>query len=106
MATDQSFVTFLLDQADAALDFRARKMFGEYGFYVRDTFVALACDNRFFVKQTEAGRAYLGEVVEAPPYPGAKPHFLIEEGLEDGAWLSGLLAATQAALPAPKPKKS
>jgi len=44
-------------------------------------------------------------LVEAPPYPGAKPIFLIEDQLEDGAWLSELVRITARELPEPKPKK-
>ncbi len=55
-----------------------------------------------------AGRALLaavGDVVEAPPYPGARPHFLVSADLwENHAWLESLIRATDQALPAPKPK--
>jgi hypothetical protein len=40
-----------------------------------------------------------------PPYPGAKPIFLIEEQIEDAEWLSELVRITTRELPAPKPKK-
>jgi TfoX/Sxy family transcriptional regulator of competence genes len=65
----------------------------------------MVCDDRFFVKPTEAGRAFIGNVVEAAPYPGAKPSFLIEEGLEDRDWLSELARITVRELPVPKRKK-
>jgi len=45
-------------------------------------------------------------VVEASPYPGAKPYFLIGEQLDDQQWLSNLIQLTASELPAPKPKKS
>jgi hypothetical protein len=47
----------------------------------------------------------LKEVVEASPYPGAKPSLLIEEGLEDRDWLKELVSLTVKELPQPKPKK-
>ena len=62
-------------------------------------------NDRLFFKPTEGGRAYIGDVVEAPPYPGAKPIFLIEGQLEDGEWLSELVRITTRELPAPKPQK-
>jgi TfoX/Sxy family transcriptional regulator of competence genes len=80
-------------------------MFGEYVIYLNAKVVALVCDNQLFVKPTEAGRSYIGEVVEAPPYPGARLAFLIEGGLEDRDWLAGLIRITEQALPKPKPKK-
>jgi TfoX/Sxy family transcriptional regulator of competence genes len=65
----------------------------------------LICDNKLFIKPTEAGRAFIGEVVEAPAYPGAKNSFLIEDQLEDSDWLSELVRLTVEELPEPKPKK-
>lgn len=48
----------------------------------------------------------IGSVVEASPYPGAKPYFLIGEQLDDQHWLSNLIQLTASEPPAPKPKKS
>ncbi len=72
----------------------AKKMFGEYALYCDGTFVALVCDNRLFVKPTDLGRAYIGAVVEAPPYPEAKLYFLIEDQCEDRDWISELIKLT------------
>jgi TfoX/Sxy family transcriptional regulator of competence genes len=107
MASDQPFVDFILDQlADPAGPVTAKKMFGEYGLYWGDKLFALVCDNKLFVKPTVAGRAYLQPaLVEVLPYPGAKPSFLIEEGLEDREWLQKLVHLTVAELLPPKPKK-
>jgi hypothetical protein len=66
--------------------------------------VALVCDNQLFVKPTESGRKYIGEPVEAQPYAGAKPHFLIEDGFEDRDWVSGLIRTMVEELPVPRPK--
>ncbi|HWQ25917.1 MAG TPA: hypothetical protein VN367_03950, partial [Chlorobaculum sp.] len=52
-----------------------------------------------------AGRAFVEQVVEAPPYPGAKAHFLVGEELDDREWLSTLIRITGSELPEPKPKK-
>lgn len=105
MASNQHFVDFILDQLDAFGQVTAKKMFGEYGLYHGDKLFALVCDNKLYVKPTAAGRAYLADVVEAAPFPGAKPSFLIEEGLEDRDWLSRLVSVTVEELPHPKPKK-
>ena len=35
-----------------------------------------------------SGRKFIGNVVEATPYEGAKPSFLIEDKIEDSEWLS------------------
>ena len=105
MASDQEFVDFVVDQIENAGQVTYRKMFGEYGIYADGKIFALICDNKLFVKPTEGGRAFIREVVESPPYPGAKPSFLIEEKLEDRDWISELVRITVKELPEPKPKK-
>jgi TfoX/Sxy family transcriptional regulator of competence genes len=105
MATGPDFIDFVLDQVEPRGWLTARKMFGEYALYANERVVALACDDRLFVKPTAAGRAFIGEPAEAPPYPGARPHFLVEDGIEDRAWLSELLRVTAAEVPLPKPKR-
>lgn len=50
-------------------------MFGEYGVYADGKIFGLICDNKLFVKPTISGREFIGNVVEAPPYEGAKPGF-------------------------------
>ena len=105
MASDESFVKFISEQIESAGDIRYRKMFGEYAVYCNEKVVALICDNQLFVKQSEAGRSFVGNVVEAPPYKGAKPSFLIEDQFEDKEWLSELIRLTEKELPKPKRKK-
>ncbi|MEJ5994457.1 TfoX/Sxy family protein [Pedobacter sp. Du54] len=105
MASDQKFVDFIIEQIDIPEQISYKKMFGEYGLYFGDKIVALVCDNKLFVKPTVTGRAFIGDVVEASPYPGAKPSFLIEEQLEDRKWLKELITITAKELPNPKPKK-
>ncbi len=108
MATRQETVDRIVGQATGTLLVSARKLFGEYTLYADDRLVALICDDRLFVKPTEAGRAYMGNVAEEPPYKGAKPCFPItEERIEATGWLAELVSLTADALPAPvrKPGK-
>jgi len=105
MASDLDFVEFVVDQMGNAGAITHRKMFGEYALYCEGKVVALLCDNQLFVKPTEAGKSFIGNVIEAPPYPGAKLSFLIEEQLEDKDWISSLIKLTEKELPEPKPKK-
>lgn len=83
MASDKNFVEYIVGQIENADEISCKKMFGEYAMYSDRKVVALICDNQVFIKPTKSGRAYIGEVVEKPPYPGAKPYFLIETGYED-----------------------
>ena len=105
MANDQDFVDFVVDQIENGCEVSYRHMFGGTSLYLNGKVVALICDNQLFVKPTDAGREYIGMVVEAPPYPGAKPYFLIEDKIEDSDWLSELVRITAKELPEPKPKK-
>ncbi len=105
MPSNQNFVDFVLEQIDYPGEITARKIFGEYGVYADKKISALICDNKLFIKPTEAGRIFIKAPVEAPPYPGAKPSFLIEDKLDDRDWLSELVKVTINELPEPKPKK-
>ena len=105
MATDLEFAQFIADQIDSEMEIRYRKMFGEYALYCNDKVVGLICDNQFFVKITNAGRDFAGEISEGSPYPGAKPAFLIEDQIENREWVSKLIELTEQELPVPKPKK-
>jgi len=104
MASDKCFADFICEQLRNAGEISSRRMFGEYAIYCAGKVVALICDNQFFVKPTAAGKAFLGSPTESPPYRGAKPYYLIDEGLDDSHWLSSLIEATARELPAPKAK--
>lgn len=105
MASDQKFVDYIVEQIEYAGKITAKKMFGEYGIYADEKIFGLICDNKLFIKPTNAGREFIGDVTEAPPYPGAKPSFLIEDKIEDSKWLSELVRVSVNELPLPKPKK-
>lgn len=105
MASDQRFMDFIIDQVNSSGRVTYKKMFGEYGLYFDIKLFGLVCDNMLFIKPTSAGRAFIGNVVEAPPFPGAKNSFLIEDKLEDADWLNELIRLTVEELPEPKPKK-
>lgn len=95
MASDLEFVTYVAAQMEGAGPITYRKMFGEYAVYCRGKVVALVCDNQVFVKPTEKGRLFIGTPIEAPAYPGAKNSFLIEDRLDDRAWLGELIRLTE-----------
>ena len=105
MASDLNYVEYVIDQLDPDCAATYKKMFGEFGLYSGTKLFGLVCDNRLFVKPTKGGRAFIGEVVEASPYPGAKPSFVIEDRIDDAQWLSELVRITVRELPTTKPKK-
>ncbi|WP_395643330.1 TfoX/Sxy family protein [Rudaea sp.] len=105
MASSQRNVDYILEQIAAAGAVSARRMFGEWGLYCDGRLVALVCDDRLLVKPTEAGRAFIGEVELAQPYPQAKPWYLVaEEQWDERDWLARLIAITAAQLRLPLPK--
>lgn len=105
MASTQEFVDYIIEQINNAGNVTYKKMFGEYGIYSDNKIVALICANQLFIKPTEGGKAFIGEVKEDQPYPGAKMYFLIEDKIDDREWISQLIRITAIELPEPKPKK-
>ena len=67
--------------------------------------LGLICDNNFYVKVTEPGKALLKDVILRPPYDGATDYFYISD-VDDRDYLANLIKATIPALPKPKLKKN
>lgn len=104
MASHAQTVTYITDQSGLGARLTSRRMFGEYALYLNGKVVAFVCDDRLYLKPTEAGRAVLGTPALGAPYPGAKDHFLLDEALDNPPLLRRAFEATEAALPVPKPK--
>ena len=56
MSSDQNFVDFVIEQIQNAGKITAKKMFGEYGIYADEKIFGLICNNKLFIKPTQAGR--------------------------------------------------
>lgn len=104
MATDLSFVEFVLEQARLRERLTYRKMFGEFALYLDGKVVAFACDDSLFIKPVAAVESRTRGLPQRPPYPGAKLYPVADQLLDEPAKLRELLLATAAALPKPKPK--
>jgi TfoX/Sxy family transcriptional regulator of competence genes len=104
VASDIGFVEYVCEQIRGAGKVSHRRMFGEFAVYCDGKVVALVCDNQLFLKPTAAGKALLERVKEAPPYPGAKPYYLIDAQLDDAEAAAAIVRATADALPLPKVK--
>ena len=102
---DPDFIDYVCDQIDDDCEVTYRHMFGGTTLYSKGKVVALICDNQLFVKPTEAGRAYIVDVTEAPAYEGSKNFFLIGDQVDDADWLTELVRRTEHELPRPKPRK-
>ena len=103
MGSDREFVAYVCEQLQGAGGIASKRMFGEAAVYLDEKVVGMVCDNQFFVKPTEAGRAKLGAPTQAPPFPGASNWFLIAD-LDDPEFLAELIRVTADALPARKIK--
>lgn len=107
MGSKQSTADYIADQMSGAGTITSKKMFGEFAIYLDGKIFALVADDLLYVKPTESGRKLLGSPTEAPPYPGAKNHFLIPgDRWDDAEFLSELAQVTARELPAPKPPKA
>jgi hypothetical protein len=79
MATQKETVDFILTKLRDPKRFSARAMFGEFALYCDGKVVALICNDLLHVKILPASEE-LGPLCEqGPPYPGAKPHYIVEE---------------------------
>ena len=104
MSSNADFVQYIADQCSGAGEITVKKMFGDYGIYCDGKIFGLICDDRFYLKPTEAGRSRLRNVELCPPYEGAKDYFYIGD-VDDRDYVSMLVRETCRELPMPKPKK-
>ena len=104
MASNADFVQYIADQCSSAGEIITKKMFGDYGIYCNGKIFGLICDDRFYLKPTEAGRTLLRKEELRPPYDGAKDYFYIAD-VDDRDYLSSLIRETCKALPEPKKRK-
>ena len=104
MASSLEFTWYVAEQLSGAGEITWKKMFGEYGLYCDGKLFANVSDDQLFIKITEAGRSLFPGLREAPPYPGAKEYFLIEN-VDDRDFITTLTLATCQALPETKKKR-
>ena len=104
MACNPDFVQYIIDQCSGAGEVTVKKMMGDYCAYCDGVLFGLICDNRFYLKPTEAARALLRLEELRPPYEGAKYYFYIAD-VDDRDYLSELVRVTCRALPEPKKRK-
>jgi TfoX/Sxy family transcriptional regulator of competence genes len=105
VSTQKEAVEFILTTLGHDILFTARAMFGEYALYVDGKVVALICDNQLYVKITDASKELEMLCDKDSPYPGAKPHYLVEEDqLTKIVQLPEILLTTAHLIPKPKKK--
>ena len=103
MATQKETVEFLLAKLRQPKRFSARAMFGEYALHADGKVVALICDDLLYVKILPASQELEPLCEKGEPYPGARPHYLVEEGqLSTLQTLPKILCAMAGSLPEKK----
>lgn len=79
MATSKETIEHILNELHSPKVFTARAMFGEYALYASGTVVALVCDDQLYVKIVPESQMLESICEQGSPYPGAKPHYVVEE---------------------------
>lgn len=103
MATDLSFIEYILEQLQGIGDLRYRKMFGEYMVYVNDKPVMTVCDNTIFVKQHDCIAEPMQNAKTGHPYDGAKLHYILD--IDDTEFAKSILLQLEAVTPLPKKRQ-
>jgi DNA transformation protein and related proteins len=106
MATQKETEDFVIEKLGESRTFMVRAMFGEYALYCNEKVVALICDDTLYVKILPPSAELETECEQGPPYPGAKPHYIVtEDMLGDSGRIAEILMAISKTLPAKKQKK-
>lgn len=103
MASSAEFVSWALEQLRPFGTVRARAMFGEYTVYINEKPLLLICDNTVFLKKHPCLETLMEGAPQAPPYPGAKPCYIVN--LEEPALCGRALALVEPLTPLPKKRK-
>ena len=104
MASNKSYLDFILEQLSELEDVSYRAMMGEYIIYYRGKVVGGIYDDRFLVKPTKAAVAMMPNADMEFPYEGAKKMLLVDD-VDNKEFLRELLEAMYEELPTPKKKK-
>jgi TfoX/Sxy family transcriptional regulator of competence genes len=103
MASTPDFIEYVCEQIAGVGEIRYKKMFGEYMVYVNDKPVLLVCDNIVYVKQLDCVNREMENVATGTPYPGAKPHYILD--IDDAEFSRKIVRILEPVTPLPKPRK-
>ena len=103
MATDPGLIEYLCDQLEGLGSIRSQKMFGEYMIYCNDKPVLIICDDRPMVKMLPILESLLKDRPTAPPYEGAKDHYVLDP--DDRGTLREAVRLAEEVTPVPKKRK-
>ena len=106
MATQKETIEFILSKLRDQRRLTARAMFGEYALYADGKVVALVCNDLLYVKIVPASQALEDLCEKDAPFPGARPHYVVEESqVSTLEHLPAILAAVAAYVSEKKAKR-
>jgi TfoX/Sxy family transcriptional regulator of competence genes len=103
MSTTPGFIDYVGEQIAGVGAIRHKKMFGEYMIYVNDKPALLVCDNTVFIKQLACIAVRMKDAEVGIPYPGAKPHYILD--IDDAEFSREVIRLLEPMLSLPKPRK-
>ena len=105
MATQNENADFILQKLSDPRRVSVRSMFGEYAIYADGKVAGFICDDLLYVKIVPASQELESICEKGPPYPGAKPYYIVEEvQLSTIQNLPSILAAVAKSVPEKKKK--
>lgn len=105
MASNEEYLTFVLEQLSDLDGITYRAMMGEYILYFQDKIIGGIYDNRLLVKPFPSARSLMSSAKRELPYEGAKEMLLIEN-IDNREFLSKLILTMYEELPFPNRKVS
>lgn len=102
MASTPEFTDYICEQLEGLGAVRSRKMFGEYMVYLNDRPVLLVCDDIPYIKMLPCLEELLKDRPTAPPYDGARAHYVLDP--DDRETLRTAAALAEEVTPLPKKK--
>ena len=104
MASDLSYVQYVIDQIKTNGTITYKKMFGEYLIYLNNKPVVMVCDNTAFVKMLDCIKDLMENAATGFPYSGAKEHYIVN--VDDSEHLSNVAMVLEENVPLSKRKKN
>jgi TfoX/Sxy family transcriptional regulator of competence genes len=103
MASDQSFVDYVVEQVRDAGLISAKKMFGEYCLYSDGKPIGLICQNTLYIKKLPVMDELLAGCECDSPYDGAREHYVVDP--DESELLSEAVRLAASVTAVPKPRK-
>ena len=102
MASDESYLEYVLGLLAGVEHVSSRKMMGEYLLYADDILFGGIYDDRLMLKVTPSSRNLFPHAALESPYPGAQEMILVDS--ENPEQLAHVVTAMLPELPARKPR--